>query len=75
MEGFLFWFSSLVKPSRCFQAEAPPAAAQTTPDSDSDSGMGSPAEEAVTMTTADTRDTVLGTETETKGVLVEQVYR
>ncbi|XP_032436907.1 claspin [Xiphophorus hellerii] len=40
------------------QAEAPPAAAQTTPDSDSDSGMGSPAEEAVTMTTADTRDAV-----------------
>ncbi|XP_027892722.1 claspin [Xiphophorus couchianus] len=40
------------------QAEAPPAAAQTTPDSDSDSGMGSPAKEAVTMTTADTRDAV-----------------
>ncbi|XP_014909917.1 claspin isoform X1 [Poecilia latipinna] len=37
------------------QAEAPPAAAQTTPDSDSDSGMGSP---AVTMTTADTRNAV-----------------
>ncbi|XP_008421254.1 claspin [Poecilia reticulata] len=37
------------------QAEAPPAAAQTAPDSDSDSGVGSP---AVTMTTADPRNAV-----------------
>lgn len=35
----------------CTQAEALPAVAQTTAESDSDSGVGSPAEEAITEMT------------------------
>lgn len=47
------------------QAEGLPAVAQTAPESDSDSGMGSPAEEIVTET-VNNREELRGDETTAK---------
>lgn len=44
----------------CTQAEGLPAVTQTARESDSDSGMGSPAEEMVTETTANNTEELQG---------------
>lgn len=44
----------------CTQADGLPGVTQTARESDSDSGMGSPAEEIVTKTTANNREELQG---------------
>lgn len=54
MDNFILFFS------HCTQGEGLPAVAQTAPESDLDSGMGSPAEEMVTEMMTNNREELQG---------------